>query len=44
MTSSFDSDILTCGDLHLDRKDDELILVRGVGLDSDEGCVIVSIP
>lgn len=38
------STILTCSDLHLYRKDDELVLIGGIGLDPDEGCVVVSIP
>lgn len=42
--SSFKPGILTCSDLHLYRKDDELVLVGGIGLDPNEGCVIVSIP
>lgn len=44
INSSFDSGVLTCSDLHLYRKYDELILVGGVGLDPDEGCVVVRIP
>lgn len=43
-TSSSDPGILTCSDLHLYRKNDELVLVGGVGLDPDEGCVVVSVP
>lgn len=42
--SSFGPGNLTCSDLHLYRKDDEFVLAGGVGLDPDEGCVVVSVP